>query len=56
MEISKVIPIEQNQIQPEKEGLVLPADELKKLTDFFFILIQIDKRANITKTYGKPNK
>ena len=44
METSKAIPIQQNQIQPEKEGVVLPADELKKLTDFFSILIQIDQK------------
>lgn len=56
MEISKVIPIQQNQTQPNKKELVLPTDELKKLTDFFSILIQIDKRVNVTKTYEKPNK
>lgn len=36
-------PIEQNQAQPVNER-VLPADELKRLTDFFSILIEIDKR------------
>ena len=34
---------EQNQTQPIN-GPILPTDELKKLTDFFSILIQIDQR------------
>ncbi len=36
-------PIEQNPTQLAN-GRVLPADELKKLTDFFSILITIDQR------------
>lgn len=44
MEMSKdKKPIEQNQTQPVN-GCVLPVDELKRLTDFFSILIEIDKR------------
>ena len=44
METGKVTkPIEQNQTQPIN-GRVLPADELKRLTDFFSILIQIDQK------------
>lgn len=44
METSKVAkPTDQNQTQPNT-GRILPADELKKLTDFFSILIEIDQR------------
>lgn len=44
METGKVTkPIEQNQTHPIN-GRVLPADELKRLTDFFSILIEIDQR------------
>jgi hypothetical protein len=31
-------------------------EELKRLTDFFSILIEIDRRENVMKTYDKPNK
>lgn len=45
MEIGKVIKPEiQGQIQPQQARQVLSTDELKKLTDFFFILIQIDQK------------
>lgn len=55
MENSKAIKTE---VKPDalKQGIVLPANELKKLTDFFSLLIQIDRRVNVTKTYAKPNK
>ncbi len=44
METSNAIkPIEQTQILPA-DGHVLPADGLKRLTDFFQLLIQIDQR------------
>jgi len=43
MEISKVIKPELiTERQPDKR--VLPADELKRLTDFFSLLIQVDKK------------
>lgn len=34
----------------------LSDEELKRLTDFFSILIQIDKRVNKTKIYEKQDK
>jgi len=55
MENSKAIQPDKQQ-QPLTQGTVLPANELKKLTDFFSLLIQIDRRVNVTKTYAKPNK
>jgi len=52
METSKDIKsAEQNQTQSIK-GCVLPADELKKFTDFFSILIEIDRKS---KRKGKEN-
>lgn len=45
METSKVInSAKQNQAQSINER-VLPTDELKKLTDFFSILIEIDRKS-----------
>ncbi|GEM_PF-1734615 len=56
METSKVTkPAQQEQTQPAQR-LTLPADELKRLTDFFSILIQINQRVNVTKTYAKQIK
>lgn len=37
-------------------GRTLPADELKRLTDFFSLLIKIDKRVTKAKNYGKEDK
>jgi hypothetical protein len=48
-------PEEQHQAQPDN-GRIMPADELKRLTDFFSILIEIDRRINNEKTYGKQTK
>jgi len=49
METSKVTnSTEQSQTQPI-QGRVLPADDLKRLTDFFSVLIQIDRRVNKNK-------
>jgi len=45
VETSKVIKTDKTDTKPLIEGRVLPADELKRLTDFFSLLIQIDKRA-----------
>lgn len=45
MEIGKVIKPEiQEQIQPPQTGQTLSMNELKRLTDFFSILIQIDQK------------
>lgn len=56
MEISKVIEQKQAQVIPHVQEHRLSSDELKRLTDFFSILIQIDQRTNVTKTYEKPIK
>ena len=42
MENGKVIQLEDNKPQPR--GLVLTAEEKKRLVDFFSILIEIDQR------------
>lgn len=42
------------QKQPQTKGLVLTAEEKKRLVGFFSILIEIDRRTNITGTYDKP--
>lgn len=39
-----------------KKGLVLTPEEEKRLTDFFAVLVEIDHRENITKTYDKSIK
>jgi len=52
MENGKVIQPEK--IKPQSKGLVLTAEEKKRLVDFFAVLIEIDRRENVTKTYGKP--
>lgn len=44
MEISKVKPIEPKSTKLNKIGRVLPADDLKRLADFFSILIEIDQK------------
>jgi len=55
MEICKVTNPTQGQSQ--QTNFILTIEEKKKLADFFSVLIQIDQRVNITKTYGnKPNK
>lgn len=45
-----------NQLHTANTERLLPADELKRLTDFFSLLIQIDRRVNIKKTYAKQIK
>jgi len=52
MENNKVIQPEP--ISSQSKSLILTADEKKRLTDFFSILIEIDRRTNITQTYDKP--
>jgi hypothetical protein len=54
MENGKVIQLEKTNPQPK--GLVLTPEEKKRLTDFFTLLIEIDRRENVTKTYDKPIK
>jgi len=54
MENGKVIQLEEN--KPQKQGLVLTLEEKKRLADFFAVLIEIDRRENVTKTYEKPIK
>lgn len=54
MDISDANAIEQNKPQPK--GLVFTPDEKKRLTDFFALLIEIDRRENVTKFYDKPTK
>ena len=53
METGKVISDEQKQPQPK--GLVLTAEEKKRLVDFFSLLIEIDQR-NKRKGNGNGNK
>ena len=40
----------------QSKGLVLTPEEKKRLVDFFALLIEIDQRENVTKTYDKPIK
>jgi len=54
MENGKVIQLVETKPQPK--GLVLTAEEKKRLVDFFSVLIEIDRRENVTKTYDKPIK
>lgn len=56
METSEVIKSEKTDTQPFAKGRILPADELKRLTDLFSLLIQIDRRENVTKKYAKQIK
>lgn len=44
-----------NDSEAKNSILSLSSDELKRLTDFFAVLVQVDKRLNITGHYGKPN-
>jgi hypothetical protein len=54
VDISSDTQSEQNKPQPK--GLVLTPEEKKRLVDFFAVLIEIDRRENVTKTYDKPTK
>ena len=54
MENGKVIQLEK--AKPQSKGLVLTPEEKKRLADFFAVLIEIDRRENVTKTYDKPIK
>jgi hypothetical protein len=55
MEIGKVI-IPDKTEKPKSSGLVFTPDERKRLTDLFALLIEIDRRENVTKFYDKPIK
>lgn len=54
MENGKVIQLVETKPQPKR--LVLMTEEKKRLVDFFAVLIEIDRRENVTKTYDKPIK
>jgi ATP:corrinoid adenosyltransferase len=54
VDTSDVIATEQNKPQPK--GLIFTPEEKKRLTDFFALLIEIDRRENVTKFYDKPTK
>jgi len=54
MENGKVNQLEN--IKSQTKGLVLTPEEKKRLADFFALLIEIDRRENVTKTYDKPIK
>jgi len=54
MENGKVFQPEERKPQPK--GLVLTPEEKKRLVDFFAVLIEIDRRKNVTKFYDKPIK
>lgn len=54
MENGEVIQLEQ--MKPQPKGLVLTPEEKKRLVDFFAVLIEIDRRENVTKFYDKPIK
>ena len=42
--------------KPQQQGLIFTPEEKKRLVDFFAVLIEIDRRENITKFYDKPLK
>ena len=54
MENGKVNQLEKP--KPQSKGLVLTPEEKKRLTDFFALLIEIDRRENVTKAYDKHTK
>ncbi len=54
MENGKVIQLVET--KPKPKGLVLTPEEKKRLVDFFTVLIEIDRRENVTKFYDKPIK
>jgi hypothetical protein len=49
MENGKVIQLEE--IKPQPQGLILTPEEKKRLVDFFAVLIEIDRRENVTNIY-----
>jgi len=55
METSKVV-ISDKPEKPKQSGIVLTPEEKKRLVDFFAVLIEIDRRENVTKFYDKPIK
>lgn len=54
METGKVI--QPTMEQPQYTRAVFCVAEIKQLADFFSVLMEIDRRTNITKTYAKPTK
>lgn len=55
METSRAF-IPDKSVKPKPNGLNLTPEEKKRLTDFFTLLIEIDRRENVTKFYDKPIK
>jgi len=54
MKTGKAIQFEETKSEPQ--GLILTPEEKKRLVDFFAVLIEIDRRENVTKFYDKPIK
>lgn len=54
MKNGKVNQFGKPKLQPT--GLVLTFEEKKRLTDFFVLLIEIDRRKKVTKIYEKSIK
>lgn len=54
MKNDKVVQLEK--VKPRPKGLVLKPVEKKRLVDFFALLIEIDRRENVTNTYDKTTK
>jgi len=55
METGKVIFSDKTE-KPKQNGLIFTPEEKKRLADFFALLIEIDRRENVTKFYDKPTK
>lgn len=53
MELRKDVPTIQQQPIHQQMEAKLSADEIKRLADFFSILIQIDRREKVTNAYEK---
>lgn len=54
--MEKINEISLKQSEARKNELVMTSEEKKRLIDFFAVLIEIDRRENITKFYDKPLK
>ena len=55
METSKIIELKKQEKPLPKEYVLMP-EEKKRLVDFFAVLIEIDRRENVTKRYEKQSK
>ena len=57
MATKSIIKVDVETQTPSQEALVLSSEEKNKIADLFNVLIQVDRRLNITGVYGnKPNK